>query len=467
MKRYLMFTWSIILLSQATAFAQVPLSPEVQEAIRQAIIKDAEVKNQDLELDKMELQRKTVLSKYIPKVEARALYAHFNSDVTVDIPTKNVALPGIPEADVNVFDGEATMNNYGNVFHGGVSAHAVLFSGGQILNGAKALNEKNKGTALMMQNRKDEVIQTVLESYDQLQLLRSAERLIEESTRRLEKETQRVEKAIAAGLAIPYDREKIKLAQLELESKRTDVQHKQELLSLKIAQETGLDPEAILRTAHQVNPILIARELHADQRNEIKALEHFKTASEYNIKKEKGSLLPNIGAFGGYSYSSLFDGQAGIPLSYLDRTTYLNLNRLTLNPTWTIGVGLKWEIFSGFERKHKIQEARISLQQVENKLSDAREKVELQLKKNQIEYDNALDQVEIARQAEQIAENNNTLAEKQYQAGLITITERLTAENDLYAAALKRIEAVIAQRKAALETLQSAGDLATALELDI
>src|SRR5690606_810502 len=257
-----------------------------------------------------------------------------------------------------------------------------------------------------------------------------------------------------------------KLARLELESKRKDVQYKQQLLALKIAQEVGIESEAVLQTIHQVNPILITVELSATEKNEIKALEHFKKASEYNIKKEKGSFLPTLGAFGGYGYTSLFDARASIPLASLNQTAYLNLNRFTMNPTWTIGVGLKWEIFGGFERKHKVEEARIGLVQVENQLTDAKEKLDLQLKKNKIEYENALDQVEIAIQRERIAENNNHLADKQYKAGLIIITERLTAENELYDAALKKIEAIITQRQSALETYRSSASLLSFISIE-
>ena len=460
MRKKVLAAWFAVL-SCFSVGAQVNLTPEVQEAVQLALGKDVEVKNQHLELQRMELERKSVLSKYIPKVEANALYVHFNTEMTLDVPTVN-----LPIGNTQLFQGSTTVPNHGNAFHGGVMAKAVLFSGGQIYNGAKALEQKNQGTALMMDNRADDVIKSVIEGYDQLQLLRQAEHLIDESEKRLTKEQERVEKAIAAGLAVPYDRDKIKLATLELESKRADVHHKQELLALKIAQETGMDKERILSAPHQVQPILVTGELHTENRNELKALESFKKASEYAVKKEKGSFLPTLGAFGGYSYTSLFDAQATLPLSALNTSAQLNMNRLTLNPTWMVGVGLKWEIFSGFERKHKVDEAKLGLAQVENTLQDTREKLDLQLQKNKIEYENMLNQVQIATQKEQIAQNNNVLAEKQYMAGLITITERLSAENDLYEAALQKIDAIIHQRQSAIATYQSIGPLSSFITIE-
>ncbi len=440
--------------------AQITITSDVNKAVQLALHNDIEVTNQSLELQKLELERKSVKAKYIPKIEASALYAYFDSEGVLDIPTVYLPVTGSP-----LFAGNSGFSAKGNAFHGGITAKAVLFSGGQIYHGAKALEEKNKGTAFMMENRKDEVIKETIESFDQLELLRHAELLINDSEKRLLKETERVEKAIALGLAIPYDRDKIKLATLELDSKRKDVQSKQELLSLKIAQATGLSTAEIRSTVHLVEPIVIMEELTTENRNEIKALESFKKASEFVVKKEKGSLLPTLGAFGGYSYTSVFNAETTIPLHSLNTSANLRIDEFTLHPNLMVGVALKWELFSGFERKHKIDEAKIGLAQVENKLTDAREKLNLQLEKNKITYKNLLNQMEIANQREKIAQNNNTMADKQYKAGLINITERLAAENDIYKESLNKIETIIKQREAAIETYQSAGALTTFLNI--
>ena len=444
----------IVTLFCGSAFAQIQLTSQVKEAIDAALTKDVTLENQTIEKQKLELERKSVLSKYIPKVEATALYGYLNSEASLDIPTLTLPVTGYP-----LFNGTSGFSTKGQAFHGGIMAKAVLFSGGQIYNGAKALAYKNEGTGYMMDLQNDEVIKDIVLSFDQLQLLKVAEQLINDSEKRLNKETERVEKAISLGLAIPYDRDKIKLASLELESKKADVQHKQDLLTLKINQATGIDTEAISKINHSVEPIVILEDLSTENKNEIKALKSFQKASAFAVKKEKGTLLPTLGAFGGYSYTSLFNAQTEIPLQTINQTAHLKINEFTLNPTWMVGVALKWELFSGFERKHKIEEAELNALQIENKLSDAQEKLVLQLKKNKIEYESMLQQISIANQREVIAQNNNEMAEKQYKAGLISVTDRLTAENDIYKESLNKIETIIKQRKAAIETYQSAGSL--------
>lgn len=450
---------ALILLSSVTK-AQILISKDLDYAIGKALQKSTEIRNQDLELQKLELERKSVLAKYIPKVEAAGVYSYLSSDAKLDLATVNLPVAGYP-----VFAGSSDFSTNANILYGGVTAKAVLFSGGQILNGAKALKEKKTGTAYMMENQKDEVIKDIIVSFDQLKLLESAEKLIDDSEKRLNKENERVEKAISEGLAIPYDRDKIKLSTLELASKRADVENKRKLLILKIKQSTNLTEEEILNTKHQLEPIIILEDLNTAGRNELKALEAFKKASEYAIKKEKGSLLPTVGAFAGYSYASIFNANVEVPVSTLNTTANLKMNELTLHPNWMAGLAVKWELFSGFERKHKIEEARIGLTQVENKLADAKEKLDLQLEKNKVEYETMLYQVDIALQREKIAQNNNEIASKQYRLGLINVTERLGAENDIYKESLNKVETVIEQRNAAIEVYRSSGKLSNFIKI--
>lgn len=452
-----LFVSSVILLSAFLSFGQqIHLTSDVKNAVIAALNKDVDLTNQNIEKQKLELQRKSIWNKYLPKIEANALYGYLNSKGNLDLPTVYLPITGYP-----LFGSSTDFSTKGQVFHGGVLAKTVLFSGGQIYNGAKATGYKNEGTSYIMDLRADEVVKDIILSFDQLEMLRSAKKLIDESEKRLSKETERVEKAISLGLAIPYDRDKIKLATLELQSKKTDVLHKQELLILKINQATGIPKEDISQFTHEVTPIIILDELGTNNRNEIKALESFKTASEYAVKKEKGSLLPTLGAFGSYSYTSLFNAELSAPLSVLNTTAHLKTKELTMNPTWMMGVAMKWELFSGFERKHKIEEAKLNSEQLENKLTDTKEKLNLQLQKNKMEYENALLQIAIARQKESIAENNNILAEKQYKSGLINVNERLSAENDIYKESLNMIETIIKQRQIALETYQSSGSLSS------
>lgn len=436
--------------------AQITISTSLDEAINKAIEKNSSIKNKELEIEKINLQKKGIWNKYIPTVEASGLYTYFDNKLKIDAPAVTV-----PVVNLTLLDGKQTFDNYGNLFNGSLMAKTILFSGMQIPNGAKALEQKAKGAEYLKESDKDGIIKEVINTFDQLTLLNEVEKLINDSDKRLQSESKRVSKAIEQGLAVPYDRDKIKLASLELNSKKIELDGKRKLVYRKIRYLTDYSETEINNVKHDLVPyILTSDKLTPENKQEIKALESFKLANEYLLKKEKGTYLPTLGAFGGVTYSSLFDANTTTPvIPGLNKPLNLAINEMTLSPNWMFGAAMKWEIFAGFEREHKIHEAKINIQQVQNQIDDTKEKLELLLENNYVNYSVLNQKIEIASQQEKVANNNLTLAIKQYKEGLINISERLEAENDSYKATVNKINTLIEQRLSAIETIIATGEL--------
>lgn len=185
------------------------------------------------------------------------------------------------------------------------------------------------------------------------------------------------------------------------------------------------------------------------------------------VKKEKGTFLPQAAAFAGLSYTSLMNGTSKFDIPYLPEGTpqpSLEFNELTIAPNWMAGVALKWEIFGGTERKHKVKQAELNVQQLENKLEDSRDKLNLLLMQKTASYRTSEKQMDLAHQKEVVAQNALTLSGKQYLEGLISINQRLEAENDFVKASQEKTQAMIQQRKAALEAIQVTGKLSTQIQ---
>ncbi|TRX38265.1 TolC family protein [Flavobacterium restrictum] len=448
-------------LTLSHSFSQIVVSTSLEEAINKAIIKSSSIKNKELEIEKLYLQEKGLWNKYIPSIEASAVYSYFDNKLSVNLPASQLpAIPNIPP-----FDGKTSFGNYGNLFNGSVIAKAVLFSGFQIPNAAKAVQEKTKGTEYLKESEKDGIIKEVINTFDQLALLNAIEKLLHDSNNRLNTETKRVTKAVEQGLAIPYDRDKIKLATLELESKGIELEGKRKLVYKKLEYLTGYQQSEIDQVSYTLEPYLISdQKLSTDNKQEIKALESFKSAYEFLLKKEKGTFLPTLGAFGGVTYSSLFNAKATTQvITGINEALYLGLNELTISNNWVIGAGLKWEVFAGFEREHKVHEAKINIEQVQNQIDDTKEKLELLLENNYVNYTVLNQKIAITAQQEKVAANNLNLAVKQYKEGLITISERLEAENDSFKAAVAKVNTLIEQRLAAIETIIATGELSKKL----
>jgi hypothetical protein len=95
------------------------------------------------------------------------------------------------------------------------------------------------------------------------------EKLINDSEKRLQTETKRILKAIEEGLAIPYDRDKIKLASLELDSKRIELQGKRKLVFRKIRYLTGYTDSEINTVHYNLAYIITDDKLSSENKQEI------------------------------------------------------------------------------------------------------------------------------------------------------------------------------------------------------
>lgn len=438
-------------------FAQLQLPKALELPINLALERNKEIANKNLELERTVLERKAIKSKHIPRLETTGAYTYLDSKMTVDIPELELPISGY-----ELLAEKTKINNQMNLLHGGLTAKAVLFSGFQINSGAKALEQKAKGDELLIETDKDNLIVDIITSFDKIKFIEASEELIDDSRRRLEKEEERINKAIENGLAIPFDRDKIKLARLELESKQVELEESKSLLIAKIEYLTGMNEAEILTTTYDLAPILLSSGLSVENKQELEALSAYKSAGEFLLKKEKGTYLPQAVAFAGVSYTSLFNGSSQFDIPYLPdgmAQPHLNLNEFTIAPNWMAGVVLKWEIFGGMERKHRVRQAELNIQQLENKLADSRDKLNLLLMQKIAAFRTSEKQADLARQKELVAENSLTLAGKQYTQGLISINQRLEAENDFVKASQEKTEALINQRESALEAEKVGGRL--------
>ena len=95
MKKYVLLSL-LSLFSFATGYAQIEISTSLQEAVHKAIEKNSSIKNKELEIKKLQLQEKSVWNKYIPTLEASAIYSYFDNKLTVDLPATTLPLVNIP-----------------------------------------------------------------------------------------------------------------------------------------------------------------------------------------------------------------------------------------------------------------------------------------------------------------------------------------------------------------------------------
>lgn len=445
----------IALLSSLSGFGQQLIDPQLKLPVDKAIETSYELKNKQLEVEKNNYQYNEIKGKRQPNLSAIALGGYFNSHGIIDIPTKSIDL-----LSTDLFSGNQQFNTSAGIVTLGVNATQVIFSGLQIPNALNAIQEKSVALDYLKEAEKENITKDILQTYDQLMLLGKVEELISNSAKRLDKEHLKVQKAIQNGLAIPYDREKIKLAMLELEARQVEVNGNRQLLYKKLETLTHLTLQDLQQIHYELIPLDILSSTYTlENKKELKALEHSVKAYEFLYQKEKGSHLPQVFAFANTNYTSIFGSRFKLKDVDLLGDVNLKLNQFTLFPNILIGIGAKWELLDGGQHKNKLAQAKTDIMINENKLKDSKEKLNLLLSKNKIDYETSSEKLKVNKQQNTIATNNLDIASRRFQEGLIDVTERLAAENDFYKANLGYYAQILDQRAKTYELLQTSGEL--------
>ena len=447
---FLFFTYFNILLAQnnlsETEINLINLSLEKSYTLKEA--------NHELSIDSLE--SKSIRQNFIPTLEMNTLYGYGASRINVDIPTVQLPITGI-----ELFEGESRFDTKGQIFNTNLTAKALLFSGLQVNYGFKATEEKIKAKNFMLNATKSDIIKDLIDTFDKIELLKHSEIVITKSEERLAKEKERVVKAIENGLAIPYDRQKITAAELNLASKKAALYGNLSLLYLKLSMLTNVDITTLEKYQFHLKPWLLQNDTNTfNDRPELKALDASINAYDYKLKMNRNAFLPKIQALATLSYSNLFNADLQTPYSLPGgENINLELNKFELFPTYFLGVGMHWEIFSGLKHANETTKTSIEKSIAEEKKSDVEEKLALFAKKVQVDFEVKNQQLLFKEQEKEVAFNTLNMAIKGYHEGLISINDRLEAETDYQDAVLNYYKLIAQQRMAAVELLISTGSL--------
>ncbi|WP_136808273.1 TolC family protein [Desulfosediminicola flagellatus] len=126
-------------------------------------------------------------------------------------------------------------------------------------------------------------------------------------------------------------------------------------------------------------------------------------AAEASVTQAKGDYWPTIAASGVY--------------------TYYESDLSTFNDQWQLGVGLQWQLFSGFATDGKVAEAKARLREVNASLREFELAVVQDVNDSYLRADVNRAGVDIADQSLGLARENLELADKRYQSGLGDLLE--------------------------------------------
>lgn len=412
----------------------------LEECIQMATASNELLKAEELKIDMAKAKKGEVGVNFFPKVSLGAAYSH------IEDPLQPIdwdhALLGLGQYLPEKIK-DKTAIDLGNTKVGTVSFVQPIYMGGKIINGYKMASSAVDLAGIMMETKERELELSVEETYWQVVTLSSKLELATRLTALLDEAVANVDLAVKEGVATEADALSIRVKQSDANQLRLKVENGLSLSKMLLAQKCGLGLESDYRLADEVTldtarnevidtPILLSEQEISggiDARPEVRALE---TADKIFAAKERVELadaLPKVVLLGGYTTinPNLF---AGMQDEY--------------GGSWHVAVGLQiplTDIYTGItKRKSAAAERGIKQRQ----LTDAREKINLQIHQLLLNNQEAYKQLSAAKLSLSSADETLRQAQLGYKEGVIPLLVLTEAQTSWSAAYDSYIDAAIA-----------------------
>lgn len=268
----------------------------------------------------------------------------------------------------------------------------------------------------------------------------------------VEKLSQDVKKMITQGVATKADGLRVDVRVNEADMQLTQVVNGLSLSKMLLCQLCGLPLNEDIQLTDSAegkgNASVLTLDNSADStysdRPEIRLLEHSIAISEQTTNLIRAGNLPKVSLVGGYMTTnpSVYDGF-----------------RRRFSGVWNVGVIIQVPIWDWFDTTYKIRASKAATNIAKMELSDAREKVELQVTQSQYKMREAQKRLAMASQNIKSAEENLRCANLGFREGVMGITEVMEAQTAWQLAQSQKIDAEVEVKLSELSGAKALGTL--------
>ena len=412
-----------------------------KQLVSKALDKSYEIKNAKNQLASDQCDKLKAYATYIPNFSLNSMYTYLNNDIKFVVPPISVST-GIPGLTIPPVKIDPIILQKQSAFRFDATASMVLFTGLKVPWIIKAINHKKKADAALISMDETEVIYSVISYYDMLALVDQSQNVLTESDKRLDQEYAFVKKALKEGLINSYDESKIEIAKSQLLAKQLELNMKRKVLESALADLTGAD-SVLIKSLHPDLKVwgYINSTISAEKRPEITALSEAVIANKYKRRATWSNYMPTV-----YTFAK--------------KEFYKN-DLSALDPQWYVGAGVSWKLFDGLQNACDIKKSGIEIQTAQNNYNNAVSKLNVNLEKARLNLGLTNQLIVVAQQRVKSADKGLELSVRQFEQGLISISERLESETDVQKARLEYIQAIYDQRMASMELLKATGNLTT------
>ena len=321
-----------------------------------------------------------------------------------------------------------------NMFAVSVMVRQPIFMGGAIT----AANKIADITEDMMANSAESTLQNTLYSIDQaywqVVSVRQKERLANSYLEVVKRLDSDVEKMIREGVATRADGLKVKVKVNEAEMNVTQAQDGLVLSKMLLCQLCGLPIDSDITLADENKEDLAITSTAVDvelktaleNRPELKMLQNTVDIAHQTTKVVRAAYLPHVALTGGYlaTNPNLYDGF-----------------QKKFGGVWNIGVLIHVPLWHWMEGEYKIRATKAAASMANLELTEAQEKIELQVTQCKFKVREANKKLAMASKNVEKAEENLRCANLGFHEGVMTATEVMEAQTAWVQAQSQKIDA--------------------------
>jgi outer membrane protein TolC len=294
---------------------------------------------------------------------------------------------------------------------------------------------------LDVSRKKEEVVYQVLTSYLDVLTVKEYVRVVDQEVSDAREHLRIADALERSGMGLSSDVLRAKVALARAESEKVSTENRLALarrsLGLAMGERGGIPVDAVgpvpaLPEAGSLEERIAAVR---ERRMDLRVFSTRLANADTNVTLERAGYLPTVGVMGTYqldSHDSPFSPD---------------------NRTWSVGVGLTWNLFDGLRREAAAAKAAADRSMAEAHYREAEDIAVFQVARAYLSVEEAARRVEIARAAVAAAEEGTRLVKARYENQLSRLIDLLDSQAALHSARadLVRAENDLRQSRAQLE----------------
>lgn len=429
----LLITGLVMINSQAQ-----PTVVSLEEAVNYALTSSNTIKNARLSIADADAQIMERRAVGLPQLNGNVNYQYYLKVPVQPLP-ESFQTFGLVFADLMPFLSEQTQQilmeqNSGDDSGGGVAfflknnltaslnLETMIFDGTYFI-GLRAAKAARRYAAQDLLTKERQVRNQVIDAYYPVLLVDENLELLEKNIANLEQLKFETTELYKAGFAEQLDIDRLELSLINLQTERDNLSRQRDVAVANLKYAMNYPQDNQLEVTGDLEDMLteapegaLAGDINFQRRPEVGLLDETLALNELNVKANKSAYLPSLRGFATYQQSYFGD----------------DLSSGFWAPSALLGLTLNVPIFDGFDKKAKIQRAKLDLEAVANQKADLLQGITLEVQNARTNYLNARERLENQQKNLQLAERIYDTTQIKYREGVGSSLEVSQAEQSLY-----------------------------------